>query len=984
MTVWWGGRNGSWGARRLSWGGRRLSWGLRGLSWAAFALVAAPAAAAAQDPSLIGLRITAVHIDIEGRREAAPELRDLIETRAGAVLDARQARESIAQLFAVGRFDDVRVEAVREGDGVAVIYRLMPRHPVRRIAVRGVTGVEAGELREALETRFEGLAPAPSEADGVAAVLLLLADEGFLNARATMRADVTHAPHETSLTFDVQAGAAAPIGAVRVEGEWPGGSDALLARVEARPGQPYRRSVLRAALDRLVADMRNSGRYAADASHTARPSASGGTIDLVIDADAGPIVDVRFEGDPMPRDRLNELVPIERERAVDIDLLEDATVRIVNDLRREGYWRANAIYRTAESQGRMTVTFTITRGPRFRLGTLEIEGNRAVSDEALASFVALRPGDVFIEAALQRGAQAIREYYRRAGFMAADVKVDVSEAARDPGSAEGRTTARLDVTEGPQAFVRTLTFGGVTAIGEADLRRRMQSRPGDPYYVPSLAADRDAILRAYLDRGYQQASVTMEPSIDEAGTGVTLHVAVTEGPQTTIDRIIVVGNNRTDLQTILDELTLTTGMPLGLNDLVESQRRLSALGLFRRVRITEGSRQPGSAAVDLIVTIEEAPATLLGGGGGIEAVKRPRAVEGGATEDRLEFEPRGFFEITRRNIAGGNRAVSLFTRLSIGRENVPGDPARDGKGLTISEYRIVGSYREPRAFRFDADVLVSASLERANRSSFSFDRNTLSVDLLQRVSPLTRFSGRYALEYTDLFNARIPEEEQLFVDRRFPEVRLSILSGSILRDTRDDPVDPARGTMITADVDIAPRALGSEVGFVKTFGQMLFFRRLPVGPRVVFAAGARVGLATAFTRLVDQVQFRQIPASHRFFAGGSTTVRGFQLDRLGVPEILNEDGLSNGGNAMVVLNGELRFPIYKDLGGVAFLDAGQVYGSLSEFDFARIRPTGGIGLRYRSPIGPVRVDLGFKLNRQAFPNRREHGSEWHFSLGQAF
>jgi outer membrane translocation and assembly module TamA len=198
--------------------------------------------------------------------------------------------------------------------------------------------------------------------------------------------------------------------------------------------------------------------------------------------------------------------------------------------------------------------------------------------------------------------------------------------------------------------------------------------------------------------------------------------------------------------------------------------------------------------------------------------------------------------------------------------------------------------------------------------------------------------------------------------------------------------------LVALDVDLAPRALGSEVGFVKSFAQAFYFRRLPGPARIVFAGGARVGLARGFSRIVETdlpvtdagVEVRDLPASQRFFAGGSTTVRGFQLDRLGVAGILNPNGLSNGGNAMVVLNGELRLPVWKDLGAVAFLDAGNVFARVDDFDITAIRPTAGLGLRYRSPIGPLRVDLGFKLNRENFATRREHRSEWHFSLGQAF
>lgn len=956
-----------------------------------FCVLYSSRATAAQEASLSGLTVTSVAIEIEGRRERADDLRPLIETREGFPLDPRQARESIAQLFAAGRFADVRVESVRDGEGVALVYRLEPRHPVTRIEVGGRTGIARAALTDALETRFEGLSAAPPEGEAVAAVLVLLRDEGFLAARASMRAEVAHAPHATTLFFDIEAGSPARIATVKLEGSWPEPEATLLGRLNARQGQPYRRAELRAALDALVADMRRTGRYAASASHRSTPSADGTGIDLLIDADAGPLVEVRFEGDAMPRDRLDALVPIERERAVDIDLLEDATIRIVNDLRSDGYWRANATYRTAERDGRLQVTFTITRGPRYRLGTLRVEGHSAVSAEALLSFVGASEGDIFVEAPLENGASAIRDYYRRAGFASAEVTLDVAEAPRAQGDDGARMNARMIVSEGPQSFVREVTFRGVTAIPDADLRRRMQSRAGEPYYLPLLSIDRDALIRAYLDRGYQQATVTIEPVADAQGSNVVLAVDVSEGPQTIVDRVIVTGNVRTDTQTILDELTLRQGSPLGLADLVESQRRLSALGLFRRVRLTEGPRQPGSRAVDLIISLEEAPATTIGYGAGLEVLETLRARPGGP-RDVTELSPRGFFEITRRNIAGGNRSLSLFTRVSLGRDDVPGDETRDGKGFGITEYRVVGTYREPRAFAFDADLQLSAGLERAIRTSFSFDRRLIGGEILRRMTPAVRLSGRYSLEYTTLVDRGIREQDQLLIDRLFPQFRLSIFSGSIMRDTRSDPVDPERGSLLGVDLDTAPRALGSEVGFVKSFAQAFFFKRLPVGPRIVFAGGARLGLARGFSRIVETevpvefaaVEVRDLPASQRFFAGGSTTVRGFQLDRLGVPGILNSEGLSKGGNAMFVLNAELRLPIWKDVGAVTFVDAGNVFARVGEFDLTELRPTAGVGLRYRSPIGPLRLDIGFKLNRKTFPTRREHGSEWHFSLGQAF
>jgi len=138
--------------------------------------------------------------------------------------------------------------------------------------------------------------------------------------------------------------------------------------------------------------------------------------------------------------------------------------------------------------------------------------------------------------------------------------------------------------------------------------------------------------------------------------------------------------------------------------------------------------------------------------------------------------------------------------------------------------------------------------------------------------------------------------------------------------------------------------------------------------------------------LVDVVA--DLPASHRFFAGGSTTVRGFQLDRLGVREILNEDGLSDGGNALVVLNAEVRFSagelFGRNLTLVGFTDAGNVFDRIGDLSLRRLRATAGFGFRYDSPFGPVRLDFGFKLDRFTFAKGRERRWEFHLSLGEVF
>jgi outer membrane protein assembly factor BamA len=375
----------------------------------------------------------------------------------------------------------------------------------------------------------------------------------------------------------------------------------------------------------------------------------------------------------------------------------------------------------------------------------------------------------------------------------------------------------------------------------------------------------------------------------------------------------------------------------------------------------------------------------------VEASTRVRQVDDEPAVERLEFAPRGFFEVGRRNLWGKNRSIDLFTRLSLRPRNTA-DPS-----YGLNEYRGVLSYREPRAFGWNADAFVTGVLERAIRSSFSYDRRALQAQLVRRLRPRLSVSGHYSFERTKLFDEQIAPEDELIVDRLYPRVRLSSFSTAILRDTRDDPLDPAEGTLLGLDSELAARIIGSQVGFAKVFGQAFWFRRLPGARRIVFASGARVGLGRGFSQDVQRLgpivgptgaavdTIEEIPASERFFAGGDNTVRGFALDRLGDEATLDANGVPTGGNAVFVFNGELRVHVWRDFGAVGFLDVGNVFARVSDIDFGSLRGAVGFGVRYQSPFGPLRFDVGFKLDQQTFANgSRERLTAYHISIGHAF
>jgi outer membrane protein assembly factor BamA len=310
---------------------------------------------------------------------------------------------------------------------------------------------------------------------------------------------------------------------------------------------------------------------------------------------------------------------------------------------------------------------------------------------------------------------------------------------------------------------------------------------------------------------------------------------------------------------------------------------------------------------------------------------------------------------------------------------------------------VSGTYREPNALDTATDALVGITSEQSARTGFNFERKGGNIQFIRRASNHVSLNVRYALDYTRIFDfdaSSFTPGDRITIDKLFPQVRLSSVSGSVIWDRRDDLVTPSRGTLASADVETAARRLGSEVGFNRLFLQASGFHAVTPTRRVVLAGRAELGMARGFQRQkVDPdtgllVTVADLPVSQRFFAGGSTTVRGFQLDRLGVPEILTPDGLSLGGNGVVVLNAEARLNLHKllsrELGVTFFGDAGNVFAKAADIDLRQLRKAVGFGLRYNSPIGPVRLDFGFKTDRQIVGGRRESGWEYHLNIGEAF
>jgi outer membrane protein assembly complex protein YaeT len=542
-----------------------------------------------------------------------------------------------------------------------------------------------------------------------------------------------------------------------------------------------------------------------------------------------------------------------------------------------------------------------------------------------------------------------------------------------------------------------VNFQGNTAIDAETLRRAITTAAGQPYFEPQIASDADTIALLYLNRGYPEVTVEPAPKALGDGSKVELGFAIHEGPQILIDHVLIVGNERTSRDTIFREVQLKSGQPVSQQQEDDTRSRITSLGLFRRVDISYLQLPGERNRRDVVITVEEAPVTTISYGGGLEGGRRlVRSTETADAVEEFQVAPRGFFQVSRRNLFGKDRSLDLFTRVSFRPKGVsattPGaNPIfdTDDGGYGFNEYLARLTYGERRILGTDADVTISGGVEQAVRSSFDFNRRGASATVTRRLSRILAVSGRYGIDHTQLLNLKSNFAAQPEIDRLFPQVRLSSVAASLIRDTRNDSIEPNSGSLVGADAELAARRIGSQVGFVKTFLQGFTYRQLPRAGSTVVVFGARVGLAAGFPRSVtrdgETTIVDDLPASERFFAGGDTTVRGFTLDRLGTPETIDQDGFPTGGHGLIVLNAEARIPLRGGLGVVGFVDGGNVWRNVSDLDFSNMRGSVGFGLRYRSPVGPIRVDLGFKLDRRMLPNdQREGPAALHISLGQAF
>src|SRR6266496_1930935 len=811
----------------------------------------------------------------------------------GQPLDQEAVRRSVELLYATGEFEDVVVEAEAGPGGADVVFRTRAAPHFVGVRVTGDRILSRSALRRLSRLRpGEPLWPDRLDRAGREAALALAA-RGYLEA--VVSATAAPGVGGADAVFQVRAGPRARVGVARVEvvdGEKVRALDDL---ARPRPGQAYRKEQAERAKESRRKRLVGTGHWRAEIEERMQYDPGSARVDLTFAVTAGPFTQLEFAGAVVPR-ALRQAVE---------DLVRDVVVHHRYERRPWGE----------------ALVYEIRPGPLATVASLRIVGGE---DEP--PFLETRMGLPLEDRTLEADARAITRLLEERGHPEARVEAEAPEGG-------GALPVIFRVRPGPLTVVRTVSVeGGPADAPPAELRLRK----GEPYRLRDLASDRNQVLTSCRNAGYLQAEVHPDLVFSEDRSQVDVRLRVEPGPRTDVDHVVIAGLQRTRDEVVRRELRLEEGQPLGQGRLLESQRRLSALGIFERVSLSELDPERPLRR-DVVVNLREAPVTTLAYGVGY------------AERDLV----RASVEASRRNLFGMDRTLSAFARGSF-------------RGS-----RFLLSFREPYFLGQKRELYATVFWEEEDRVTFDFNRVGGLLQTARNLTDHLSFISRLAFQKTRVYHIEIPIEE---VDRQFRNYTVSGPSASMLYDTRDDPLEPRRGQFMGADLQLSLRALGGG-SFVKGFLQSASYHRL--AGRATLALSVRLGLS----RTLGQGEPLLLPLPERFFDGGDYGPRGFAVDAAGPQESgTNGDLFPTGGNALVFGGAEMRVDLGRRFALGSFLDSGNVYPLVRDLELGDLRYSAGLGLRYRTPLGPIRVDWGYKLNRRP----GEKPWRFHFTIGNAF
>ena len=934
----------------------------------------------AQSAQFEGKRITGIQFTPPEVLDSA-DLAKALPFHTGDVLHVEDVGTAIDNLFATGCFRDIVVQADDSPGGVLVRFVTQPAWFVGSVSIEGKVGAppnraqvrSTAELTLGSEFRDEDIDHAQQ------AIADLLKSNGLYESTVTPKVERDPKQQQVFITFQIVDHKRARYEGPVIEGQ------PLLSNGTIYHATGWRIPIIHwwrqvtalrthKGVQGILAKYQKQGRLRAAVDlKNLDYDAKRRRVRPALNITPGPRVQVKAIEAKVSQRTLKKYVPVFQVHAVDTDLLVQGQRNLVDYFQSEGYYDVDVAFRVQPVHDDLeTVEYAISRGQRYKLKKIVIAGNRYFTLDTVRERMYMQPASFLLlshgrySEAFQRKDEAnITDLYRSNGFR--DVQVN-STVQRNYGGKAGDIAVTVHIDEGPQWVVDTVTLTGTHQVDRNRLLALCASTAGQPFSEQNLAIDRNSILTYYYEHGFPNATFQAAWAPSGKPDRANVIYTVTEGDRMYVRDVLTRGLNVTRPSIVAKQITMKAGDPLSPVEETNIQKSLYDLGIFSRVDTAIQNPDGGTDRKYVLYDFQEANRYSIGVGVGAMAGRfgTPGSNSLSAPAGAAGFSPEFSLDVSRLNFLGRGQLLGIHGLYS------------------TLEHRGALTYQIPNFMDVPTRTLTFSTLydNALNIQTFASTREEGSVEGSQQVSKTLNAKIRFAYRRVSVSDVVIPV---LLVPQFEQAVRIGMVSGTFVWDRRDNPADAHRGMYNTADVGLAGTFFGSQ----RDFGRVLLRNATyyPLGKRMVLARQTQFGVIKPFSPPNGISAAESIPLPERFFGGGPDTLRAFPFNQAGprdtgaplVPggAASQPTGLPLGGNALFYNNIELRFPLIgANIGGVLFHDMGNVFSSLSNMslrfsqrnlqDFDYTVQAVGFGIRYRTPVGPIRLDLAYSINPPAF------------------
>ncbi|HEY7389641.1 MAG TPA: POTRA domain-containing protein [Bryobacteraceae bacterium] len=893
----------------------------------------------------------------------------MLSLKNGGVLTLDDVRDTIRKLYGTGLYANIEVETQTGERGLIVIIHTSVQWFIGPVEVKGQVDSppNAGQIVSAsrllLGTPF-------SEDDLNTAVqrILNLFRRNGLNLAGVVP-NVTRDPEhqQVAVTFIVKAGRRARLTLPEVTG------DTRLPPLTLAHAARYRNFFRRwktatarnvqsglvnidkkyESVDRLTAAVTLQGRQYLPMQNRVR---------VTIDANGGPKINLTAKGANISQRNLRRYVPVQQDQTLNRDVLVRGVRNLRDYFQNAGYFDVSVNFETSQAgPDQENITYLISLGERQRLVRVAVEGNHYFTTRAIrermfiqpAAFIRL-PRGRFSQGFVDRDRDSIIALYQDNGFQ--DAQVTFNLTGNFLGK-RGDLAVTVLIDEGPQYKVASLDVEGVERSLHDRAFPMLASTPGEPYSKTNVALDRDFLLTLYQSEGYPDVSFEWRQSPGKEPETVNLVYIVNPGPRRFVRDVLISGVHHTSPRLIRPNITLKAGQPLSWIAMGNMERRLYNLGVFENVDTAIQNADGDTEDKYVLFHVTEGARYYTAIGFGAELTRiggSPTSLS--APAGQTGFAPDGSFLLSRLNVWGLGHSLTFQSNYST-------------LDQQVSVNYLIPSYRNVQG----RDISFTGFFDNERYiNTFTGYRVGGGVQLSQRVSKpihmLWQYNWRDVVVNTGTLKIN-PELIPLVAQA----AKIGMFSATFIQDHRDNPINAHRGFYNSADLGMAATAFGGNKNFTRFLGRNSYYK--PIVGDWVFAMNTQFGWIHPFRVPAGKTAFEYMPLPERFFGGGTQSMRGFPDYQAGPRDL--ETGFPIGGDALLFHQDELRFPLLgPNIGGVLFHDMGNIYTDVSSIsfgvhqksitDFNYMVHAVGFGIRYNTPIGPVRVDLAYSINPPTF------------------